>query len=117
MIGICNPNAYDVPQYLGYDITRLKGNIRFMEVVLNRDGEANGICPLLFNGAINSFKEAPLTTQTVELESICSSLEKARAEKREQLKQKESITLFTWASQVINKIFANNNGQLYYHFG
>ena len=105
MIGICNPNAYELPEYLGYDITRLKGNIRFMEVVLNRDGEANGICPLLFNGAINKFKEAPLSTETTELNQICAYLEAERASKREE--PKKGVSFFTWAHQVINNIINN----------
>lgn len=105
MIGICNPNAYELPEYLGYDITRLKGNIRFMEVVINRDGEANGICPLLFNGAINKFKEAPLSTQTTELNQICVSLEAERAAKREE--PKKGVSFFMWAHQVINNIINN----------
>lgn len=104
MVGICNPNAYEIPEYLGYDITRLRGNIRFMEIVINRDGEANGICPLLFNGAVNKFNEAPPPTNTTELDLICKALEAAKASKREEPKAKGGITLFAWAQKVINNI-------------
>ena len=37
MLGITNPFSYEIPEYLGYDITKLRGNARFLEVVLNRD--------------------------------------------------------------------------------
>lgn len=97
MIGVCNPHSFELTQYKGYDITKLRGNIRFMEVVLNRDGEANGICPLLFNGAINSFKEAPFPQQNKELEQIYASLEASRVFKRSQSDVPNSIALLVWA--------------------
>jgi hypothetical protein len=59
MIGITNPHSFEKPDYLGYDITTLKDKFRCLEVVLNRNGRANGLCPLLFDGAINAFKELP----------------------------------------------------------
>jgi hypothetical protein len=98
MIGICNPHSFDLPQYLGYDITKLRGNIRFMEIVLNRDGEANGICPLIFNGAINKFKEAPNPNKTEELDKIYESLEAIRAAKRA---PKMATALLAWAYKQI----------------
>lgn len=98
MIGICNPHSFELPQYLGYDITKLRGNIRFMEIVLNRDGEANGICPLIFNGAINKFKEAPNPNKTEELDKIYESLEAIRAAKRA---SKMATALLAWAYKQI----------------
>jgi hypothetical protein len=60
MLGITNPFSFEKPEYLNYDITTLKDKFRCLEVVLNRNGRANGLCPLLFDGAINAFKELPL---------------------------------------------------------
>lgn len=60
MIGITNPYSFELPEYLGYDIKILKSNFRCMEIVLNRSGQSNGLCPLYFDGAINYFKELPL---------------------------------------------------------
>jgi hypothetical protein len=69
MIGITNPHTYEFEEYKGYRIKDyFKGNARFMEVVINRDGTANGICPLFFDGAINSFKELPTPDKTTEIE-------------------------------------------------
>lgn len=63
MIGITNPYSYEIPEYLGYDIKKLKAHFRCMEIVLNRRGQSNGICPLYFDGAINYFSELPLPNQ------------------------------------------------------
>lgn len=60
MIGIFNPFKHEIPEYLGYDITKFKDNIRFVEIIISRDGGAGTICPLYFDGAVNYFKELPL---------------------------------------------------------
>lgn len=72
MLGITNPFVHELPEYLGYDIKQFKGNIRFLEVVINREGESNNIVALYFDGATNYFRELPLPTQTVELQNIIS---------------------------------------------
>ena len=59
MLGITNTFAFEVPEYLGFDISRLKGHARFLEIVLNREGESNDITPLYFDGATNYFTELP----------------------------------------------------------
>lgn len=63
-IGITNPKAYDLASYPinsspSYNITKLKDHFRIIEIVLNREGKANGLCPLYFDGAINNFVELP----------------------------------------------------------
>ena len=60
MIGIFSPFKHEIPDYLGYDITQFKDNIRFIEIIISRDGGAGTICPLYFDGAVNYFKELPL---------------------------------------------------------
>lgn len=91
MLGICNPYSYELPSYLGYDITKLKGNIRFLEVVLNRNGQANGICPLYFDGSTCTFAEMPLPDDKGNLDKVY-----------EFLRNRNSISLF-----LVNTI--NNN--------
>lgn len=59
MLGITNPFSFDLPEYLKYNITKLKGYARFLEVVLNREGESNGIIGLYFDGATNYFAPLP----------------------------------------------------------
>ena len=76
MIGITNPYSFELPDYYGYNITKLKGNFRVLEVVLNRNGMSNGLCPLFFDGAINFFEECPKPTDNNinRLYEKCSSL-------------------------------------------
>ena len=59
MLGLSNPYAFEIPEYLGYNITRLRNSVRFLEVVLNRDGNSNGILPLYFNGKCCYFSPLP----------------------------------------------------------
>ena len=59
MLGMTNPYAHDLQSYCGYDISKLKGNVRFLEVVVNREGQSNGLIALYFDGACNYFMECP----------------------------------------------------------
>ena len=59
MLGLSNPYAFEMNSYAGYDLSRLKGNARFLEVVINRDGESNGMIGLYFDGAVNYYEELP----------------------------------------------------------
>jgi len=74
MFGITNPSKYGIPKYpntiQSYDITRLRGYARFLEVVINRNGEANGLLPLYFDGAVNYFSPLPRPNDTVKLSEI-----------------------------------------------
>ena len=78
MLGITNPFSHELREYLGYDITKFKGEFRCLEVVLNRNGSSNGICPLFFDGAINFFGELPLPNDKANLEKVYKRLEKIR---------------------------------------
>lgn len=60
LFGLTNPHAFELPQYLGYDINQLKDAFRVLEIVLARKGRANGLCPMFFNGAVNQYSEIPL---------------------------------------------------------
>ena len=81
MLGITNPYSFDLPEYLGYDITKFKGNIRFLEVVLNRNGNSNGICPLFFDGACNFFLELPLPNDEPQITKVYNYLNHMRSAK------------------------------------
>lgn len=77
LFGLTNPFAFDMPQYLNYDITRLRSFARFMEVIVNRNGQSNGLCPLYFDGAINKFRELP-KPGTIELTNLYNEVEALR---------------------------------------
>ena len=59
MLGLTNPYAAHLEEYLKYDITKLKDNQRFLEVMLSRDGSANAVKALYFDGAVSYFNELP----------------------------------------------------------
>lgn len=79
MLGITNPYAFEMPEYLRYDITRLKGYARFMEVVLNREGESNGILGLYFDGATNFFEPLPRFDNLQELNKVYELIKRNQA--------------------------------------
>jgi len=59
IIGLFSPFKYEIREYMGYDITFFKDNIRFLEIIGGREGGGGEICPLYFDGAVNYFKELP----------------------------------------------------------
>lgn len=71
VIGLYSPFKYGLREYEGYDITKLRDNVRFMEVIEDRDYGANGkICPLYFDGAVSTFAELPRVTDKEGMEKI-----------------------------------------------
>lgn len=74
MLGITNPFSFEFPKYpnnsKGYDITRLRGYARFLEVVLNREGESNGMIGLYFDGAVNYFAPLPKPDDSTNLKKV-----------------------------------------------
>lgn len=61
-LGLFSPAKFELKEYKGYDITKFKDNIRFLEVLINRNGELGGLSPLYFDGAVCEFRELPLPT-------------------------------------------------------
>lgn len=59
MLGVFNPYAFELKTYGPYDITKLKDCQRFLEVILNRHGQSNGLKALYFDGAVSFFSELP----------------------------------------------------------
>lgn len=78
MLGITNPFAFELPEYLGFDISRLKGHARFLEIVLNREGESNDITPLYFDGATSYFAELPPPKDTVSMQKVYDLIAKLK---------------------------------------
>lgn len=76
MLGITNPFAFDLPDYLKYDITILRGYARFLEIVLNREGESNGVLALYFDGATNFFAPLPAAKDTDNLQKVYDLIRK-----------------------------------------
>lgn len=76
MLGITNPHGAGKETSLGYDIKKFKGNFRCLEVVLNRKGQSNSICPLYFKGSVNYYQELPLPENTAELTKVYEYMKK-----------------------------------------
>ena len=86
-ISLFNPFKYELDKWLGYDITKLRDNIRFIEVLLNRDGQSNGVLPLYFDGAVNYFTEMPKPDDTAGMNSVYKKIESLN---------KTSFTMFSY---------------------
>lgn len=78
VLGIYSPFRFGQETCEGYDIRKLKDNFRLLEVIVNRDGEMGGLCPLFFDGAICSFTELPHPRLTAELTKVYKYAESLR---------------------------------------
>lgn len=99
LIGITNPKSFDLSNYLGYDITKLKDSFRVMEIVLNREGIGNGLCPLLFDGATNTYSVLPLPLDP-EMATIYEDIDNIRSGR--------STLFFAHANNFINSFVKRN---------
>ena len=81
LLGLFSPITADLREYEGYDITKFRDGIRFLEVLANRDGEMGGLCPLFFDGATCQFNELPLPTDKAALQQVYNYIESIRGRK------------------------------------
>lgn len=77
VLGLFSPERYQIPEYLGYDITKLKDNFRSIHILKNRLGTPNLVLPTYFNGATNTFVELP-KPNSEEIKRIYTALESSR---------------------------------------
>lgn len=83
LIGLYSPFKHGIESYEGYDITKFKNHIRFMEILEDRHYGANGnICPLYFDGAVSSFAELPNPKDTVGMQKVYKFLEENKTKKK-----------------------------------
>lgn len=81
VLGLFSPFRFGLKEYFGYDISKFKDNIRFLEVIVNRDGEMGGLIALYFDGATCQFKELPPASDKEALQKVYDYLEHKRAAK------------------------------------
>lgn len=91
MLGITNPYSHELDNYLGYDIRKFKDSIRFLEVVLNREGQSNGIIALYFDGKTCTFRELPPPNDREALEKVYKYLDNIRG---------KSNKIFLWFNKL-----------------
>ena len=77
-LGIFSPFKYELKEYFGYDISKLRDNCRFLEVLINRGGSPGGIIALYFDGAANYFSELP-KADNPKIQNVYKSLQDMRA--------------------------------------
>ena len=82
VLGLFSPFKHELPEYQKYDITKLKDNVRFLEVLVNRGGSPGGLVALYFDGAVNYFQELPRPENREELNRIYNYLEERRKRKQ-----------------------------------
>ena len=93
-IGVFSPYKYNLTNYKGYDIAKFKDNIRFVSVLLNRNGLCNGVLPLYFDGAVNYFAPLSAPNNSEEINKVYTYLDKIRGKNNK---------LFTWFNKLIKK--------------
>ena len=69
-LGITSPYAWELKEYLHYDITKLKSYAKFLEVVQGRDGESNAILGMYFDGATGFYAPLPKYDNIAELNKV-----------------------------------------------
>lgn len=103
LMGLFSPFKFGLREYLGYDITKFKDRIRFLEMCVNRDGELGGIIALYFDGATCTFRELPPPDDTKGLEEVYKFMNS----------QKEKSKSFLIYS-IVNKLKTKLNGKHLY---
>jgi hypothetical protein len=81
VLGLFSPFRFGLTEYFDYDITRLKDHIRFLEVIVNRDGEMGGLLPLWFDGAVCDFRELPKSNDTQAMAKVYAECRKLEQQK------------------------------------
>lgn len=74
-LSLFSPFRYEIPEYHGYNIRMLKDNVRFLEVLLNRSGQSNGVIALYFDGAVNYFEELPKSDDQIGLNKVYKQIQ------------------------------------------
>ena len=81
VLGLFSPFRFALKEYEGYDISKFKDNIRFLEMIVNRDGEMGGLCPLFFDGAVCQFEELPRPEDKSKLQQVYNYIESLKGRK------------------------------------
>lgn len=76
MLGITSPFSWELKEYLKYDITKLRGYCKFLEIVLGRDGESNAILGMYFDGATGFYAPLPKYDNIQELNKVYQLIQK-----------------------------------------
>lgn len=60
VFGMLNPRSYDIPEFMGYDVDRMRGYGIWLFLMKNRhDGPANRVSPLFMDPVAGTFEDLP----------------------------------------------------------
>lgn len=77
--GLYSPFKFGEHSYEGYNIDMFRNNIRFMEIIDDRDNGAGGlVCPLYFDGAVGVFEELPRADDKEAIQGVYNFLNRMR---------------------------------------
>lgn len=102
--GICDPVAFNISEYMGYDLTKLGHNLRMLELIVNRKGEGNKLLPLYFDGAVNYFTPLPPANDKEAMQTVYNWIQQRN-------NRNKSSILTILRSNKSKKL--RNNGKLY----
>lgn len=96
LVGLMSPFKYEMRDFMGYDITKWRDNIRFLFIKEDRNNGAINLCqPLLFIGESSVFAELPPYTDTKSLDEVYTALQKKKAEYEQNFQKKKILaTIF-----------------------
>jgi hypothetical protein len=95
-LGLFSPFKFELKEYMGYDISKFRDNIRFMELLINRGGTPGGMIALFFDGATCSFNELPTPKDTANIYKVYTYLKSIRG--------KNSVLMFIHSKLNNNKL-------------
>lgn len=101
VLGLFSPFRFALKEYEGYDISKFKNNIRFLEMIVNRDGEMGGLCPLFFDGTVCQFSELPRPDDNEGIKKVYEYLKKIRGT------NSTSKSFFSYGARKSNKRLHN----------
>lgn len=73
-LGLFVPFKFELKEYKGYNISKFRGYIVFLECLVNRSGEANDLLPLFVDGGVCNFRELPPPDDKHNLEEVYHSI-------------------------------------------
>lgn len=101
LIGLYSPFKYGIEEHNKYNITAFKNNIRFMQILEDRNNGGGGqTCPLFFDGAVSYFSELPLPNNKEDINKVLTYINTKIRKKAE--------PVFAFFGKIItNKLFKN----------
>ena len=82
ILGLFSPFKYGLREFEGYDITKFRKKIRFLNIIEDRhSGGGGNIYPLFFNGAASIFWELPLPTDKENLQKVYNYIDSTNNKK------------------------------------